>query len=316
MTTAGDGDGCPAQDGRRLEVRLTKSGQAVVAGHAEVDRYDALADQSVCQVAGHIGLALAAVEVAAGGLDGQGQRTAQLAEPLPLERGETSPQRADGVGLAADLRAALAGHVARHPLVVTELGDDLERLVVPRPLLELKAQARQLLLEHPRALDIIRDHRSGCAIDEQQDGGRPAAQVLAHVAAGGEPRDRFGHAEDQGILARRVQEVADALMLQLDVGSPGAQGRIAVIGRGIGQGRQAVIVGTICRRVQDPIELHRQVERTRHRCTQSGEVSHGRHKFIPLMRTTTLASLGAWYRHGLLRVLKRRIGYPHRSMLF
>ena len=85
---AGDGDRRPFADRRRLESGLAKSGQAVVTGDAKVDRHHPFADQAVRQVAGHVGFALAGNEVAAGGLDGQAQRPAQLAQPLPLEAGQ------------------------------------------------------------------------------------------------------------------------------------------------------------------------------------------------------------------------------------
>ena len=166
---AGDGDRRPLLDGERLERRLAKPGQAAVAGDAQVDRDDPLANQAVSQVAGHVGLAFARVEVAAGGLDGQAQGPAQLAEPLPLEHGQPAAESAEGIAFAADGRAAGPAQIGRDSLVVTELRDHLVRIVIPGPLLELKTQSRQLFLEDAAALDIVGDDRPRRPVDEQQD---------------------------------------------------------------------------------------------------------------------------------------------------
>ena len=169
MPPAGDGDRRPFLDGERLERRLAKSGQAVVAGDAQVDRDDALANQAVSQVAGHVGLTFARDEVAAGRLDGQAQGSTQLAEPLPLEGGQLSAQRAQRIAFAADRRAAVPSQIGGDPLVVAEFRDDLVRIVVPGAFLELKTQARQLFLEDAAALDVVGDHRPRRPVDEQQD---------------------------------------------------------------------------------------------------------------------------------------------------
>ena len=58
MPSAGDGDRRPIPDGERFERRLAESGEAIVAGDAQVHRHDALANQAVRQVAGHIGFTL------------------------------------------------------------------------------------------------------------------------------------------------------------------------------------------------------------------------------------------------------------------
>ncbi len=93
MAPAGDGDGGPFQDREVLERGLAKPGQAAIAGDAQVDGHDALANQAVSQVSGNVGFAFTGVEVAAGGLDGQAQGSTQLAEPLPLEHRQLPPQR-------------------------------------------------------------------------------------------------------------------------------------------------------------------------------------------------------------------------------
>ena len=110
-------------------------------------------------------------------------------------------------------------------------------------------------------------------IDEQQDRGRPAAEVLAQVAAGGEPRHRVGHAQHHGILAGGVQEVADPLMLRLDVVPP-APGSSASpwSAAGSGSAGRVSLIGAVRRGVQDAVEFHRQVEGTGNRRTQTGEV--------------------------------------------
>ena len=67
------------------------------------------------------------------------------------------------------MRAAVAAQIGGDPLVVTELGDHLEGIVVPGPLLELKTQARELFLEDAAALDVVGDDGPGRPVDEQQD---------------------------------------------------------------------------------------------------------------------------------------------------
>ena len=47
--------------------------------------------QAVRKVSGDVGLALAAVEVAAGRLDRQRQRATKLAKPLPFQAGQSLP---------------------------------------------------------------------------------------------------------------------------------------------------------------------------------------------------------------------------------
>src|SRR6516165_10255310 len=79
-------------------------------------------------------------------------------------------------------------------------------------------------------------------------------------------------------MASRVQEIADALMLPFDIVATGLHLAIAVIGRRIGQGRKRVLVGAVCRGEEDPIEFHRQVERTGYRRAHPGEVNFGGHE--------------------------------------
>ena len=73
--------------------------------------------------------------------------------------------------------------VGRDPLVVGQLGDDPRRVLVPGPLLELEAEAGQLLLEDPGALDVVGQDGPGGPVDEQGDRARLRGQVPAEVAA-------------------------------------------------------------------------------------------------------------------------------------
>ncbi len=85
MPAARDGDRRSLANRRRLERRLAESAEAIVAGDAQIDRHDPLANQAMSQVAGHVGFALAGKEVPAGRLDRQADGPAQLTQPLPLE---------------------------------------------------------------------------------------------------------------------------------------------------------------------------------------------------------------------------------------
>ena len=170
-------------DRRGLEARLAVAREPVVAGDPQVDRHHPLADQAVRQVAGDVGLGLAPVEVAAGRLDGQGQRPAQLAKPLPLQRASAAGAGPRGRRRRAAQGGVRGAEVADHPLVVAQLGDDPARLVEPGALLELEAQAGQLLLEDPGALDVVGDHRPAGPVDEEQD----RADFRAEVVTRGRP---------------------------------------------------------------------------------------------------------------------------------
>ena len=143
---------------------------------------------------------------------------------------------------------------------MAEFGDRPERLVEPGPLLELEPQTRKFFLEDPAALDIVGNHRARRAIDEQQNRAVLGAEILAQVAPGGEPGDRVGPAQDDRVLLGRVEELANPLVLLLDVLAPPRQLGVFVIGRGVRHDRQAVIVRPISGRDTHRVELTREVD--------------------------------------------------------
>ena len=131
---------------------------------------------------------------------------------------------------------------------MTELGDDLKGIVVPGPLLELKTESGELLLEDAVALDVVGDDDAGRPIHKQQDRAQLRAQAATEITAGREPGDRVGQAEHHGVVAGRIQEVSEPLMLFLDVVATPFQIFITMIDRRVLQGRQRVGVRPVSRR--------------------------------------------------------------------
>ena len=231
--------------GGRFEHRLAIAIEAVVAGHPHIDGHDALAEQAVGEVADQVGLGLAGPEVAAGRLDGQGQRSAQLAHPLALDPGQLGSDQAELRGEVGP-GAAAGPAVGGDPLVVAEFGQHAGRVLVPGALLELEAEPGQLFLEHAGALDVVAEDRPAVAVDEQDDGAKVAADAaLAEVAARGEPGERVGPAENEGVEAVLVEEPRDAAVLLLHIVATRGQDRVEVVGGGVGEDRQRVGVGPV-----------------------------------------------------------------------
>ena len=178
--------------------------------------------------------------------------------------------------------AAEAGNrhveVGGDPLPLAELADEPGRVVVPGPLLELEAEAGELLLEDAGALHVVADDRPAGPVDVEEDRPRLGADPLAEVPPGGEPGERVGPAEDDRVEVGFGQEPADPLVFGLDVEPAPGEVVVAVVAGRIGGGRQARRVGAVVGRVQDPV-----VGRVRQRVVvgdrqgQRVQVDFGRH---------------------------------------
>ena len=102
---------------------------------------------------------------------------------------------------------------------MTQLGDHLDGIVVPGPFLELESQPRQLFLEDPALWTLSVNDGPARAVDEEQDRARLRAQVLAQIAAGSEPGDRVGPAQDDRVVTGGIEKRDRFAVLLLDVGS-------------------------------------------------------------------------------------------------
>ena len=202
-TAAGGGDGRVSADLGRLEGWASVASQATVAGNPKLDRHYPFAEQAVRQVPGDIGLGLAGDEVPTGRLDGQAEGPPQAPDVGPFQRGH---RPAEGLERLELRRQAGPVAVGRRAPVVGQLGDDPPGVLLPGTLLEQEAKAGKLLLEDPGTLDVVSQDGPGRPVDEQCDGRPIRRQVLAHVAAGGEPGDRVGPGEEHRLVAERLEE--------------------------------------------------------------------------------------------------------------
>ena len=202
------------------------------------------------QVAGDVGLGLARAEVAAGRLDRQGQGRAEFAEAPAVELGQGQSQGAEALQLVGE---AAGRGVGDDRLAVAQLVEGVAEVVLPGALLELEAQAGDLLLEDAGALDIVGQDGAGLAVGVDGDRAGLAGEPLAEVAAGGEPGERVGAGQQQAVGADGVEELDDAPVLLLDVGPPGGQGGVGVVGGRVGGGRRARDALAVAGRAQDGV---------------------------------------------------------------
>ncbi len=175
---------------------------------------------------------------------------------------------------------------------MAQLVDHLGGIVVPGPFLELEAEPGKLLLEDPGALDVVGHHGSAVPVQEQQDRSQVAAhRVLTEVSARGEPGDRVGPSQHEGLVPGPLQELRDPAVLLLDVDATRGQHRIKVVGRRVGHDRQGVGVRAGRRRDRYDAVVIRvigEVEIPGDRNSQAVQVDFGRHDLASLPRLSKL----------------------------
>ena len=91
---------------------------------------------------------------------------------------------------------------------------------------------------------VAQDGAAG-PIDEHDHRGGLGAHALAEVSAGREPAHRIGSAQDDGVVSVVVQEAADAVVLDFDVGPSRREGVAFVIGGRVCECGEACLVGPV-----------------------------------------------------------------------
>jgi hypothetical protein len=218
------------------------AGEAVIGGDAEFDWGDTFAPEAMREVAHDVGLGFTGLEVSSGGFDGEGEDAAEFAEILAIELGEWPLELFDrGVFIDADGDGAIGGE----PAIVGEFGDDFFEFFVPGTFLELKPEPGEFFLEDAAALDVIGEEGAVLAGDEDQSAGVLGGEGLGEIAAGSEPGDGVGPAEDECVITGVLKELGDPFVFLIDIEATGFDGRIEVVGGGIGVGWGGIVMSPV-----------------------------------------------------------------------
>jgi hypothetical protein len=186
---------------------------ATIGGHLNSRGPDGASEQSMSDLAGHIGFRSAWSYTAGCHFDGMHKYLTESSQSIHFEWCEGLSQPLNQAGhLSSTLGVAITQNASR----AAEICDEFGMWLLPFPLLELEAESEGFAFEHLDGVDGVRGEQSSVISDE--DAGLATVDLTAgQIGTGGDPRQGRWILQQDCIGLLRPQQLSEHFVFEFNV---------------------------------------------------------------------------------------------------